>query len=63
MGKITLDGVGEDDIDICIPKPPKPGERPKPGHYRDEDEIKANLRSSQAREETKETTLARHKKK
>ena len=61
MGKITLDGEGEDDTVICIPKPPKPGERPKPGHYRDEDEIKASLRSSQEREENKKRTLTRHK--
>ena len=34
-----------------MPKPPKPGEWPIVGRYRDEDDTKADLRASQAREE------------
>ena len=36
---------------LFMPKPPKPGEWPIVGRYRDEDDTKADLRASQAREE------------
>ena len=48
-----LGPADEKEEELFIPKPPKPGERPKPGYYRDEDETKADLRASQAREEKK----------